>query len=391
MLIITATVAATAAFVAVILFLRNGLYKLPSFHAPAEHGRSEIRNKFSIIVAARNEAQNLPACLRSLLSQDIPADRYEVVVADDRSTDATPRILRDAEALHPNLRTVTITETPRGVSPKKHAVTTAIAASKNEIIVFTDADCVAPPTWLSCIDACFADAGTALLQGVTTYSYPPGMNRLFWGLQSVDFLSHGIIAAAAVAADLPINANANNMAFRREVFERVGGYGGNTDVVPGDDDQLLQRVWAYGRRSRKRGVAFMTDPAGAVETAPTRTLSMLFEQRRRWGAVTVYYGVRQIALLSAVFAFYLTIAATAFISIFSPAVYLPIFLSLMFVKLAGELVLMIPGTRIFGKKNLRKYILPASIVHLPMVLLSVLFGVFGGFKWKGKKTGLKVK
>jgi cellulose synthase/poly-beta-1,6-N-acetylglucosamine synthase-like glycosyltransferase len=390
----------TAAFVAVILFLRNGLYKLPSFRLSAvtERSRSETKNKFSIIVAARNEAQNLPACLRSLLSQDIPAGRYEVVVADDRSTDATAQILRDAEALHPNLRVVTITETPQGVSPKKHAVTTAIAASENEIIVFTDADCVAPPTWLSCIDAYFAnDDGAALLQGVTTYSYPPGMSRLFWGLQSVDFLSHGIIAAAAIAAGLPINANANNMAFRREVFEMVGGYGGNTDVVPGDDDQLLQRVWAYGKRNAKNekvdtgGVVFMTDPAGAVETAPTRTLSMLFEQRRRWGAVTVYYGVRQIALLSAVFAFYLTIAATAVISIFLPTLYLPVFLSLMFVKLAGELVLMIPGTRIFGKKNLCKYIIPASIVHLPMVLLSVLFGVFGGFKWKGKKTGLKVK
>ena len=388
------TIAATAAFAAVILFLRRGLYKLPDATEQTDAGDDGV-NKFSIIVAARNEAENLPACLNSLLSQNIPADRYEVVVANDRSTDATPQILSDAAAKHQNLRVVTVKETPRGISPKKHAVMNAIAAADpgNNIIVFTDADCVAPPTWLSSINNYFANGDSVdLVQGVTTYSNPPaGMSRLFWGLQSVDFLSHGIIAASAIAAGLPINANANNMAFRREVFERVGGYGGNTDVVPGDDDQLLQRVWAYGRRSRKRGVAFMTDPAGAVETAPTRTLSMLFEQRRRWGAVTVYYGVRQIALLSAVFAFYLTIAATAFISIFSPAVYLPIFLSLMFVKLAGELVLMIPGTRIFGKKNLRKYILPASIVHLPMVLLSVLFGVFGGFKWKGKKTGLKVK
>jgi cellulose synthase/poly-beta-1,6-N-acetylglucosamine synthase-like glycosyltransferase len=392
-----------AAFAAVILFLRRGLYRLPP--ATDTKDANDGGNMFSIIVAARNEAQNLPACLNSLLSQNIPADRYEVIVADDRSDDATPQILRDAAAKHPNMRVVTITKTPYGISPKKHAVMTAIAASKNEIIVFTDADCVVPATWLSCIDGQFSEEGGAdLVQGITTYSHTPGMNRLFWGLQSVDFLSHGIIAAAAIAAGLPINSNANNMAFRRKAFERAGGYGGTENVVPGDDDQLLQRVWNYGRgkdKNRKfdtnrtnnintHRIVFMTDRGGAVETAPTPTVAMLFEQRRRWGAVTVHYGTRQIALLSAVFAFYLTIAVTAVISIFSPARYLPVFLSLMLVKLTGESALMIPGTRIFGKKHLRKYIVPASIIQLPTALASVIFGVFGGFRWKGARTGRKI-
>jgi len=407
---------ATAAFAAVILFLRRGLYRLPP--APVQEGDGSsginvnVSNSFSIIVAARNEAENLPACLRSLLSQNIPVDRYEVIIADDRSSDATPQILSDAAAKYPNLRVVTITETPIGASPKKHAVTAAIAASKNEIIVFTDADCVVPATWLSCIDGYFAaEGGADLVQGVTTYSYTPGMNRLFWGLQSVDFLSHGIIAAAAIAANLPINSNANNMAFRRSVFEKTGGYGGTENVVPGDDDQLLQRVWEYGRGKGKdkkintndtnngtnennidtNRIVFMTDQGGAVETAPTPNLSMLFEQRRRWGAVTVHYKARQVALLSAVFAFYVTIGAAAVASICAPVHWLPVFLSLMLVKLTGELVLMIPGTRIFNKKHLRKYIIPGSIIQLPTVLVSVIFGVFGGFRWKGAKTGRTVK
>jgi cellulose synthase/poly-beta-1,6-N-acetylglucosamine synthase-like glycosyltransferase len=409
--------ASASAFAAVILFLRRGLYKLPP--APVQDGGGSggisvnVNNSFSIIVAARNEAENLPACLGSLLSQNIPADRYEVIIADDRSEDATPQILRDAAAKHQNLRVVTITETPAGASPKKHAVTTAIAASKNEIIVFTDADCVVPNTWLSCIDRYFTEdgGGADLVQGITTYSYPHGMSRLFWGLQSVDFLSHGIIAAAAIAANLPINSNANNMAFRRSVFEKTGGYGGTENVVPGDDDQLLQRVWEYGRGKGKdkrfntndtnngtngnnintNRIVFMTDQGGAAETAPTPTLSMLFEQRRRWGAVTVHYKARQVALLSAVFAFYLTIGATAVASIFAPVHWLPVFLSMMLVKLTGELALMIPGTRIFNKKHLRKYIIPGSIAQLPMVLVSVIFGVFGGFRWKGARTGRKIK
>jgi cellulose synthase/poly-beta-1,6-N-acetylglucosamine synthase-like glycosyltransferase len=378
--------AAAAVYAAVILFLRRGLYGLQGptpedVRKTAAAGRCE----FSVIVAARNEAENLPECLASVFSQDIPADRYEVVVADDRSTDATAQILKEAEARYPNLRVVTVTQTPRGVSPKKHAVMTAMAASRNGIIAFTDADCRVPPAWLSSLSAYFAD-GAALVQGITAYSAPPpGMSRFFWGLQSADFLSHGVIAAAAVAAGLPINANANNMAFRREAFGRAGGYGDAAGVVLGDDDHLLQRVWASGGR-----VAFMTDPRGAVETAPTPTLPELFEQRRRWGSVTVHYGPRQVALLSAVFAFYLTIAATAVLSAIYPGAYFPVFLSLLSVKLTGELALMIPGTRIFNKKSLRKYIVPGSIMQLPMVLAAVVSGDFGKFEWKGRKMGGRV-
>jgi len=431
------------AYVAVILFLRRGLYRLPLGGVNANGGVNDrvndrvndginddvndaaavaVNNKFSVIIAARNEAHNIADCLRSVFSQNIAVDRYEVIVVDDRSSDDTPRILRDAMGVYPNLRVVTIMETPPGVSPKKHAVTTAISTSVNEIIVFTDADCRVPNSWLASIDRYFAD-GADLVQGITTYSYPPGMDRMFWGLQSVDFLSHGVIAAAAIGADLPINSNANNMAFRREVFDRVGGYGEDVGVVLGDDDHLLQKVWAYSRGDKgistnsintNNGcinnnsintdnistnnnnistdkIVFMTDKSGAVETAPTPTPAELLEQRRRWGSVTVHYGARQVALLSAVFVFYLTISATAVMSIFSHTLWLPIFLSLMLIKVTGESALMIPGTRIFNKKCLRKYIIPASILQLPMVLVAVVSGVFGKFEWKGLRTGRRVK
>jgi hypothetical protein len=82
----------------------------------------------------------------------------------------------------------------------------------------------------------------------------------------------------------------------------------------------------------------------------------------------------------------LALAASAFNISF-----LPVCASLLLVKLCGELVLMIPGTRIFGKKHLRKYIIPASLIQLPTVLAAVVSGVFGRFEWKGRRTGRKAK
>jgi len=375
------TLIISLAFTFVILFLRRGLYRLDQRPLSDDINTSLT---FSVIIAARNEERNIAKCLRTVFTQTLPADRFEVIVIDDRSEDSTPDILREFLHQYKNLRIITIAETPPGISPKKHAVTQGINAASNDIIVFTDADCLVPPSWLSTINKYFDD-DTALVQGITSYSYIPGMSKTFYGLQSIDFLSHGVIAAAAIGANLPINSNANNMAFLGRAFDEVGGYGADTNVTLGDDDHLLQRVWASGKKVR-----YMADPNGAVETAPTETPRALFEQRRRWGSVTVHYGMRQVALLSTVFVFYVMIAATAVISIFDIA-WLPIFGSLLLVKFAGELALMIPGTRMFNKKYLRKYLLPASLIQLPMVLIAVLTGVFGKFEWKGQRTARTIR
>jgi len=368
-------------FSCVILFLRNGLYHLD------QESTKDNNNKnltFSVVIAARNEERNIEECLKTVFAQEnILPHSFEVIVIDDRSDDSTPYILRNlkSQGQYENLKIITITSTPSGISPKKYAVSKGIEAASNEIIVFTDADCRVPPRWLSTIGSHFMP-DTCLVQGITSYSYISGMSRLFWGLQSVDFLSHGIVAAAAIGAGLPINSNANNLAFRKSVFQDIGGYGRDVRVVSADDDQLLQRFW----RARHRGIRFMADPCGSVETAPTETAAGIFEQRKRWGSVTVHYGTGQIILLSSVFLFYILTAFTALAALFD-ASYLAICGCMFLVKLSGETVLMLPGTRIFDKKILRKYIPLASIIQLPVVLAAVLFGVFGRFEWKGRKLG----
>ncbi|MFW6245162.1 MAG: glycosyltransferase [Fibrobacterota bacterium] len=366
-------------YVCVILFLQNGLLKL---------GAGQNRNdfSFSVVIAARNEERNIRGCIESVFSQNIPSSSYEVIVVNDRSEDSTPAILSELQSEYPNLRVVDITETVPGISPKKNAVSKGIDAAGNEIIVFTDADCIVSSGWLSAISRFFA-SDTGLVQGITCYRFIPGMNRIFFGLQTIDFLSHGIVAASAIGANLPINSNANNFAFRRKVFEEIGGYGNKANrVVSGDDDLLLQRVWKSGRWN----VTFMADPAGTVETNPTPTVSAAFDQRKRWGSQTVHYCAPQVALLSSVFIFYLSIVLSFVVTLFDKS-NLPLFLSQLLVKMAGETALLIPGTRIFRKKELRAFIPLASLVQLPMVIAAVLLGVFGRFGWKGQSFSRTVE
>ena len=94
--------------------------------------------RISILLAARDDEEKLPAALATLIEIDYPS--LEVVAVDDRSNDATGRILDDFAALHPRLRVVHVTHLPPGWLGKPHALQKAYEASTGEWLVFTDAD-----------------------------------------------------------------------------------------------------------------------------------------------------------------------------------------------------------------------------------------------------------
>lgn len=357
-------------YIIAIILLFKGLMSLKS-------GSNLHNNCFSIVIAARNEEKTIGKCLESVLDQTITTDRYEIIIVNDRSTDSTAKIVSEYASKYENIILVNLTETAGGISPKKYAVGRGIDKSKYDIIVYTDADCIVPETWLETIDRNFSE-DTGLVQGITTYMYPEGMNRLFYGLQAVDFLSHGIISAAGIGMGMPINSNANNMAFRREAFLELGGYdkiGGR--VVSGDDDLLLQKIW----KSKKWKIRYFCDYRGAVVTRPTETIEGVFEQRKRWGSKTVHYSAGQVVFLLGIFLFYMSIIMSIALSFLNPQ-YIFMFSVMFSVKFCGEFLLMWPGSGMFKRKDLRKYIIPGSIIQLPLVISAVLSGVLGKFNWK---------
>lgn len=364
------------AYMSIVLFLYGGIRQL----SPSTAANNL---KFSVVVASHNEESGIEQCLASVLSQSIDTGRFEVICVNDRSTDATAAIASALAARRHNLSVVTVAETPMGVSPKKHAVLAGISRARNEIIVFTDADCRVAPTWLDTIDR-YMTPDTGFVQGITAYEYVPGMNRFFFGLQALDFCSHAVVSAAAIGAGLPINSNANNCAFRKKAFEDAAGYGKDAVVISGDDDMLLQRIW----KKTSWRIRYMADLSGAVRTLPTPTIGGVFEQRKRWGSKTIHYGMRQVAVLSGVFAFYCAIVALVGAGIFMHR-YLAIAGCMVIVKIAGEALLMIPGTRIMGQTALRKYLVFGSLVQLPVVIGATVLGVFWRFAWKGQTFARK--
>lgn len=94
--------------------------------------------KISLIFAARDEEEKLPHALRTLADIDYP--NLEILASDDRSTDATPRMLDEFSAAHHRFRVIHVADLPPGWLGKPHALDAAYRASTGEWLLFTDAD-----------------------------------------------------------------------------------------------------------------------------------------------------------------------------------------------------------------------------------------------------------
>jgi glycosyltransferase involved in cell wall biosynthesis len=109
--------------------------------------------KVSVIFAARDEQEKLPAALATLVEIDYPD--IEIVAVNDRSSDATGQILDDFSANHPQLKVVDIRELPKGWLGKPHALQRGYEVSTGELLVFTDADVNFKPDALRRVVALF--------------------------------------------------------------------------------------------------------------------------------------------------------------------------------------------------------------------------------------------
>ena len=192
----------------------------------------------SVVVAARNESRNIEKCIESLSAQNYPAEKYEIIVADDRSDDGTEEILDRMRGYVKNLRVIHIETVPDGVSPKKNALTAAIEIASGEIIAQTDADCSVPSNWLSDLTGLFTEK-VGMVIGVAPYYKGPGLLNSFI---RHEYLWNAALLAASAALGRPSHSCARNLAFRRDIFTEIGGYGDKAGIASGDDTLLMHNI-----------------------------------------------------------------------------------------------------------------------------------------------------
>ena len=367
----------TLAYVVLLLWLRLGLATLSA------DSSSPYAPKITVVVAARNEENNIPNLLAALRKQDYPQRDVEIIVVDDSSTDGTYALLRREAATMPNLHPVRLSEVPDGWSPKKWALTTAIERSKGEVIVATDADCEPAPGWIGSLVAVMSDPSVGFVFGPAPLV---SHRKTRWGeALLLDSCALDALAAGGTGVGLALTCTGRNLAFRRTAFDDIGGYHGIQGFVSGDDDLLLHQFAATGRW----GIRFALSSDTVVPSPPPATLGAFVRQRLRFASKgRAYFGMATGPYFTAVLTliYLANLAAVVSSSVFIFSLQLTWILPVA-AKLAAEALLVLPYLKKIGLRVRISTFVVTGLLHPFYVAILGALGNFVKVSWKDRQFG----
>jgi poly-beta-1,6-N-acetyl-D-glucosamine synthase len=251
-----------------------------------DHPAAKSIKPVSVIICARNEAENLKKFLPSVLEQDYP--NFEVIVVNDCSEDSTDEVLGALIPLYPRLRVSSITKDPKFAHSKKFAQFIGIKAAANDLLLFTDADCKPQSDkWLESMASNFNE-GIEFVLGYGGYMSESGMLNKYIRFDSF-FIAMQYLGMAL--RGIPYMGVGRNLAWSKPVFFRNKGFGNHTHLISGDDDLFVNS----NARPDNTRVEFRT--GSHTRSVPAKTFTAWFKQKQRHLTTGKYYRLRDKILL----------------------------------------------------------------------------------------------
>jgi biofilm PGA synthesis N-glycosyltransferase PgaC len=277
-LFVAATVVQLAAWCFVFGKLASLKIPITNHQSPITSNQSPVTSNqitnqpTSVILCARNEAENLRCHLPAILAQQVD-NEWELIVVDDASDDETPSVLHAFQENSPiRMRVIRIGE--KVFPGKKYALAQGIAAAKHDLILLTDADCrPASPNWIAHMVAGFSmHPETEFVLGYG----PMTSARNWWGAwvrHETAFTAAQYFSFALVG--MPYMGVGRNLAFRRQVYDRVGGFATHAQFISGDDDLLVNAA------ASAKNTAICLDNESFMYSEAPRSFAVWLRQKQR--------------------------------------------------------------------------------------------------------------
>lgn len=215
---------------------------------------------FTVVIPAFNEARNIAKCLSALEAQTLSVDRFEVIVVDNGSTDAT---VAEASRFLSRLQLQVLVKPGCNISAvRNHGALIA----RGRILSFLDGDCIAPPTWL---EQSLSMANAKLIWGA---HYLVPLDSTWVGKTWFEF--------QATEHDGPVSfMPASNLFIVKNDFEKIGRF--DESLKTSEDVEICLRA-------RRHGFSIIADRRLAVYHEGTpRTLRHFYRQNRWHGTNTI--------------------------------------------------------------------------------------------------------
>jgi biofilm PGA synthesis N-glycosyltransferase PgaC len=280
-------------FITLIIFLSSAAIQLfyyifyyasVHFYKPADYKAERL--PVSVIICARNEAENLKKFLPSILEQDYPD--YEVIVVNDCSEDNSYLILGNYILQYPHLHISTVNKDPKFTHNKKFAQFIGIKAARNEILLFTDADCQPESDkWLANMTSHFQEK-TDFVLGYGGYKQEKGLLNKYI---RYDCLSIAMQYLGMAIRGIPYMGVGRNLGYRRSLFFANNGFGAHNHLISGDDDLFVNS----NATKTNTVVEFRTE--SHTRSVPSKGWTEWMIQKKRHLTTAPYYRSRDQLLL----------------------------------------------------------------------------------------------
>ena len=233
----------------------------------------------SIIVCAKNEAENLANNLPGILLQEYKTT-HEIIVVNDNSDDDSKYVIDEYRKKNKSLTVVELVQEAMLISGKKFPLSMGIKSSKYETLLLTDADCVpATEFWVDSMQNAYSD-GIEIVLGYGAYIKHSGvLNKLI----RFETFHTALQYFSYALAGLPYMGVGRNLSYKKDVFNRNKGFSSINHIPSGDDDLFINQV------GTKTNVAIVIDKIAHTLSEPRRTFSDWVKQKNRHYTTAKYY------------------------------------------------------------------------------------------------------
>jgi cellulose synthase/poly-beta-1,6-N-acetylglucosamine synthase-like glycosyltransferase len=346
-----------ALIVLVQLFYYLWFFRRLGAHKQEEQDHTQ-EQPVSVVICARDEAENLTNNLPGVLLQQYQTT-HEVVLVNDNSQDESRYLL---EGLHKQFRHLNVVELKQEailIPGKKFPLSVGIKSAKYEVVLLTDADCVpATEHWIQKMQEPFQD-GVEIVLGYGAYHKRKGfLNKLI----RFETFHTALQYFSYALAGIPYMGVGRNLAYKKGLFYRLKGFSSHNHIPGGDDDLFINMA------ANKHNTRIMTDPESHTLSVPHTSFAGWYKQKSRHYSVAKFYKPLHRFLLSiysiSQFLFYPAFIAAMFLSDWR------IVLGIFALRMITQAMVYFQGMKKLNEKDLFPWYLVFDIL---LVLFYIIF------------------
>jgi glycosyltransferase involved in cell wall biosynthesis len=250
-------------------------YKAFVFLSKTEFTTKDIQPAVSVIVCYKNAKQHLHSTIQSILNQQYPT--FELIANDDFSIDGSSDTLK-----HINDDRLTLLTAVKDTPGKKSALTQAILHAKNELLLFTDADCIPASTeWIkSMVSTMMQSEDTEIVLGYgpmnKTQECLNAFVRYETILTALQYMSYAVFR-------IPYMGVGRNLMYKKSLFLQHNGFKSHENIASGDDDLMISKI------ATEKNTIVNLKPESFVYSDGKNNLLSFLNQKSRHVTTSVHY------------------------------------------------------------------------------------------------------